>query len=153
MIEIVDIYKKFDQNVVLDGVSMTIPDGETFCIIGKSGTGKSVLLKHIVGLLAPDKGYIKVDNQRVDELTQKQIFLIRTSMGYVFQGAALFDSLTVFENVVLGLYELGERNPGVLEKEAIRVLAAVNLLPEKQNEEDEYFRREWEILSNKTKSH
>ncbi len=149
MIEIVDIYKKFDQNVVLDGVSMTIPDGETFCIIGKSGTGKSVLLKHIVGLLAPDKGYIKVDNQRVDELTQKQIFLIRTSMGYVFQGAALFDSLTVFENVVLGLYELGERNPGVLEKEAIRVLAAVNLLPEKQNEEDEYFRREWEILSNK----
>jgi len=149
MIEIVDIHKRFDQKIVLNGVTMTIPDGETFCIIGKSGTGKSVLLKHIVGLLQPDKGYVKVDGHRIDKLSKKELFMVRTTMGYVFQGAALFDSLSVFENVVLGLYEHGERNFEKLEKEAIRVLTAVKLLPERENTEDELFNKEWKILANK----
>jgi phospholipid/cholesterol/gamma-HCH transport system ATP-binding protein len=149
MIEIVDIHKRFDQKIVLNGVTMTIPDGETFCIIGKSGTGKSVLLKHIVGLLQPDKGYVQVDGHRIDKLSKKELFMLRTTMGYVFQGAALFDSLSVFENVVLGLYEHGERDIAKLEKEAIRVLTAVKLLPEKDNIDDELFIKEWKILANK----
>ncbi len=149
MIEIVDIHKKFGNKVVLDGVSMTIPDGETFCIIGKSGTGKSVMLKHIVGLLSPDKGYVKVDGHRIDQMSKKDMFLIRKTMGYVFQGAALFDSMTVFENIVLGLYEHGERNLQYMENEAIKVLSAVDLLPDIEELDTEFFRKEWEILSRK----
>lgn len=149
MIEIVDIHKKFGNNVVLDGVSMTIPDGETFCIIGKSGTGKSVMLKHIVGLLNSDKGYVKVDGNRVDQLSKNDLFLIRKTMGYVFQGAALFDSMTVFENIVLGLYEHGERNIELMKKEAMKVLSSVDLLPDLKEKESANYIKEWEILSNK----
>lgn len=149
MIEIVDIHKRFGNKVVLDGVSMTIPDGETFCIIGKSGTGKSVMLKHIVGLLNSDKGYVKVDGHRVDQLSKNELFLIRKTMGYVFQGAALFDSMTVFENIVLGLYEHGERNIELMKNEAMKVLSAVDLLPDLKEKESANFMKEWEILSNK----
>lgn len=149
MIEIVDIHKRFGSKIVLDGVSMTIPDGETFCIIGKSGTGKSVLLKHIVGLLQPDKGYVNVDNQRIDKLKLPDLFEVRTSMGYVFQGAALFDSLTVFENVVLRLYEHGQRDTDLMNNEAQRVLSAVNLLPDLNEKDTVMFQKEWEILSRK----
>jgi phospholipid/cholesterol/gamma-HCH transport system ATP-binding protein len=152
MIEIVDIYKAFGPKVVLDGVSINIPDGETFCIIGKSGTGKSVLLKHIVGLLNPDKGYVKVDGHRIDTLNQHDIFTIRATMGYVFQGAALFDSLTVFENVVLSLYEHGEHDMNILHNEAKRVLTLVSLLPEIKDVSENSFIKEWDILSNKKPS-
>lgn len=149
MIEIVDIHKRFGNKVVLDGVSMTIPDGETFCIIGKSGTGKSVMLKHIVGLLNSDKGYVKVDGHRVDQLSKNDLFLIRKTMGYVFQGAALFDSMTVFENIVLGLYEHGERNLELMKNEAMKVLSAVDLLPDLKEKESANYMKEWDILSNK----
>lgn len=151
MIKINNLSKSFGPKVVLENVSMTIPDGDTFCIIGKSGTGKSVLLKHIVGLLEPDSGFVEVDSQRIDTLTYKDLFSLRRNMGFVFQGAALFDSLTVYENVILSLFEHGEKNKSVLENEAKRVLSAVSLLPEIQNE-DLQFEKEWKILSEKKPS-
>ncbi len=152
MIEIKDLHKSFGPKNVLDGIDMTIPTGATMCVIGKSGCGKSVLLKHIVGLLVPDRGSVKVDGSEIAGLSKKDLFGLRRKMGFVFQGAALFDSYTVYENVVTGLYEHGERDEAILENEAIRVLSAVAMLPEKTGEGDAEFRKEWEILKNKKPS-
>lgn len=105
MIEIVDVHKSFGANKVLQGVNLTIKEGEALAIIGKSGCGKSVLLKHIVGLLVPDSGYVKVEGQNLHELSEKELYKIRTKFGFLFQGAALFDSLTVEENISLALVE------------------------------------------------
>ncbi|MGE5479678.1 MAG: ABC transporter ATP-binding protein [Chloroflexota bacterium] len=148
MIEINNLYKSFGSKKVLDGVSVDIPDGKTICIIGKSGSGKSVLLKHIVGLLEPDAGSVFVDGVEVSSMERAQLFEFRRKIGFVFQGAALFDSLTVYENVVLGLFEHGEHDEEALEKEAIYVLSAVGLLPVPKRG-DERFEREWEILRDK----
>ncbi|MFC2131775.1 ABC transporter ATP-binding protein [Bacteroidota bacterium] len=149
MIEIRNLHKSFGPKNVLNGVSLTIPNGSAKCIIGKSGCGKSVLLKHIVGLLEPDEGEVVVDGQIVHKMENGDIFEMRKQMGFVFQGSALFDSLNVFENVVIGLYEHGQKDEKVLEKEALRVLTAVGLLPEKVNVSDEEFINEWKILRNK----
>jgi phospholipid/cholesterol/gamma-HCH transport system ATP-binding protein len=105
MIEIVNLYKRFGTNFVLRGVNLTIKEGESLAIIGKSGCGKSVLLKHIVGLLQPDEGYIKFDGKIISELDRKDLYAIRRRFGFLFQGAALFDSMTVEENVSLALVE------------------------------------------------
>ncbi len=149
MIEIVNLHKSFGPKTVLNGVNLTIPTGKSMCIIGKSGCGKSVLLKHIVGLLEPDKGKVIVDGLKIDDLTKDELFDFRQKIGFVFQGSALFDSYTVFENVVVGLYEHGMRNQDELEKEAIRVLASVGLLPENNGKDSSIFNKEWEILKNK----
>ena len=108
MIEINNLYKSFGNKHVLKGVDITVENGSTHCIIGKSGSGKSVLLKHIVGLLKPDKGNVVVDGKDIQKLSYKELFEIRKSMGFVLQGAALFDSYNVYENIVIGLYEHGE---------------------------------------------
>ncbi len=105
MIEIAELYKSFDDNKVLRGVNLTIEPGQTFAIIGRSGCGKSVLLKHIVGLLVPDSGYVKIEGQNISELNENQLTEIRRKFGFLFQGAALFDSLNVEENVSLSLVE------------------------------------------------
>lgn len=105
MIEIAELYKSFDDNKVLRGVNLTIEPGQTFAIIGRSGCGKSVLLKHIVGLLEPDSGYVKIEGQNISELNEYQLTEIRRKFGFLFQGAALFDSLNVEENVSLSLVE------------------------------------------------
>lgn len=152
MIEIKNLSKSFGPKNVLNDVSLKINDGDTYCIIGKSGTGKSVLIKHIVGLLEPDKGSVVVDGHEIAKLSQKNLFLLRKTMGYVFQGAALFDSLTVFENVILGLYEHGERDQSVMDKEARRVLEAVSLLPDIEQVGDDKYNAEWNILKNKKPS-
>ncbi len=107
MIEIYDLHKSFGENKVLNGVNLQIDLGETIAIIGKSGCGKSVLIKHIVGLLYPDKGYVKVEGQIVNELSTKSLYELRKKFGFLFQGAALFDSMTVAENVSLPLVESG----------------------------------------------
>jgi len=105
MIEIVDIHKSFTGKPVLNGVNLTINKGETLTIIGRSGEGKSVLLKHIIGLLKPDEGEILIDNESINKHSSKQMVELRRRFGMLFQGSALFDSMTVDENVGLGLRE------------------------------------------------
>jgi phospholipid/cholesterol/gamma-HCH transport system ATP-binding protein len=105
MIEINNLHKSFGNNNVLRGINLTIETGETIVIIGKSGCGKSVLLKHIVGLIVPDSGFIKVEDQTVNELNIKDLYKLRKKFGFLFQGAALFDSMTVEENISLALVE------------------------------------------------
>ena len=107
MIEFQDLHKGFDGKQVLQGLSLKIRDAETVVIIGYSGTGKSVALKHIVGLLQPDAGDVIVDGQAVSTLDRDGLTQLRQGIGYVFQFAALFDSLTVAENLGLGLRRRG----------------------------------------------
>jgi phospholipid/cholesterol/gamma-HCH transport system ATP-binding protein len=103
VIQFRDLRKAFDGHVVLDGFTLDVPDGATTVIIGFSGSGKSVALKHVVGLLHPDGGDVIVDGRAVAELDRAGLGALRRDIGYVFQFAALFDSLTVAENVALGL--------------------------------------------------
>jgi phospholipid/cholesterol/gamma-HCH transport system ATP-binding protein len=149
MIEIKNLHKSFGKKKVLDGVNLTIPTGDTMCIIGKSGCGKSVLIKHIVGLLYPDEGAVTVDGNNITTMGTKQLFELRKRMGFVFQGSALFDSYTVFENIVIGLYEHGQKDFKLLESEALRVLSAVAMLPERNGISEASFQKEWAILRDK----
>jgi phospholipid/cholesterol/gamma-HCH transport system ATP-binding protein len=103
MIELRGVRKRFGELVVLDGVDFTVQEGETVALLGPSGTGKSVLLKHIIGLIHPDSGQIIVDDLDVATLKRKELAALRTQIGYVFQNGALFDSMDVFENIRLGL--------------------------------------------------
>lgn len=105
MIEIVNLHKTFGGKKVLKGINLKIAEGETSAIIGKSGSGKSVLLKHIVGLLFPDEGLVKVGGEIIDKKDKKKLYRIRRKFGYLFQGAALFDSMTVGENIALPIVE------------------------------------------------
>jgi phospholipid/cholesterol/gamma-HCH transport system ATP-binding protein len=105
MIEIKDLKKRFGKNEVLKGVNLEIEEGKTTVIIGASGCGKSVLLKHIVGLLKPDDGTILIDGEDITKMTEKEIYTIRKKFGFLFQSAALFDSMTVGENVGIALRE------------------------------------------------
>jgi phospholipid/cholesterol/gamma-HCH transport system ATP-binding protein len=107
VIEFQDLYKAFDGNPVLQGLSLKVRDGETVIIIGYSGSGKSVALKHIVGLLHPDAGDVIVDGHAVSTLDRDGLTALRQGIGYVFQFAALFDSMTVSENLALGLRRRG----------------------------------------------
>jgi phospholipid/cholesterol/gamma-HCH transport system ATP-binding protein len=98
-----ELHKAFGPKRVLRGVSVAVQDGETLVIVGGSGTGKSVALKHVVGLLEPDAGEVEVDGQVVSRLRRKALTELRSHIGYVFQFAALFDSMTIFDNVAFGL--------------------------------------------------
>ena len=103
MIEFKNVYKSFGSRTILKGLNLHIPKGKIVFVLGMSGTGKSVLLKNIVGLLKPDSGEILVDEFRVHELSEKEMMEVRKVCGMVFQQPALFDFLTVFENVAYGL--------------------------------------------------
>jgi len=105
MIKLVNLRKAFDHQEVLRGVSLEIPKGETTAIIGRSGGGKSVLLKHIIGLIQPDSGQILVDGKDITALDDVELNQIKRRFGMLFQGAALFDSLTVFDNIAFPLRE------------------------------------------------
>jgi phospholipid/cholesterol/gamma-HCH transport system ATP-binding protein len=132
MIEFRNVHKAFGPKKVLRGFSLQVNEGETMVIIGYSGTGKSVAIKHIVGLLEPDEGEVWVDGLHVDQLSRKDLYALRGRIGYVFQFAALFDSMTIGENVAMGLRKQGE----LTEQEIItRVNEALNLvdLPDVQN--------------------
>lgn len=152
MILLKDVHKSFGPKQVLQGINLAIPNGKITCIIGKSGCGKSVLLKHIVGLLTQDQGEVQIDGHSVASMTQKELFDIRRNIGYVFQGAALFDSMTVYENVIIGLYEHGERDMDLLNSEARRVLSAVGLLPDISESGTTHFEKEYALLSAKKPS-
>jgi phospholipid/cholesterol/gamma-HCH transport system ATP-binding protein len=103
MIRLVDVYKAFGPKRVLEGFTLDVVEGETMVIIGYSGTGKSVAIKHIVGLLEPDSGTVEVDGFDVPQLSRRELYQLRARIGYVFQFAALFDSFTIGENVAMGL--------------------------------------------------
>jgi phospholipid/cholesterol/gamma-HCH transport system ATP-binding protein len=103
MIELRNVHKAFGKQVVLNGVDFEVREGETVALLGPSGTGKSVLLKHVIGLIRPDVGEIFVDGKDVCRLKRKQLSELRSQIGYVFQNGALFDSMNVFENVRLGI--------------------------------------------------
>lgn len=103
MIRLVDIHKSFGPKKVLEGFSLDVEEGETMVIIGYSGSGKSVAIKHIVGLLEPDIGTVWVDGLEVPKLTRPELYDLRSKVGYVFQFAALFDSMTIGDNVAMGL--------------------------------------------------
>jgi phospholipid/cholesterol/gamma-HCH transport system ATP-binding protein len=103
MIVLRDVHKRFGSQVVLDGVNLDVQEGETLALLGPSGTGKSVLLKHIIGLIRPDSGTVVVDDQEVGRLRRHELADLRSRIGYVFQNGALFDSMNVLENVRLGI--------------------------------------------------
>jgi phospholipid/cholesterol/gamma-HCH transport system ATP-binding protein len=126
-IEIRDLHKAFGSKEVLRGFSATARDGETLVILGGSGSGKSVTLKHVVGLLDPDRGEVLVDGDRVDSLGQAELYALRRKVGYVFQFAALFDSLTVAENVGMGLQRMKEYTPADRERRVEECLDLVDL--------------------------
>ncbi|MBM3255517.1 MAG: ABC transporter ATP-binding protein [Candidatus Omnitrophica bacterium] len=105
MIEIKNVTKSFAGRKVLDGASLIIPDGMTYVIIGRSGCGKSVLLKHIEGILKPESGEVIVNGHNISKISENELNELRMKIGFVFQGGALFDSLTVGENVGFGLIE------------------------------------------------
>ena len=108
MIRLIDVHKAFGPKEVLKGFTLDVNEGETAVIIGYSGTGKSVAIKHIVGLLEPDQGTVWVDGLEVPTLTRPQLYALRAKIGYVFQFAALFDSMTIGENVAMGLRKEGK---------------------------------------------
>ena len=128
MIEIKDVSKRFGQQVVLDGVNLTVAEGETLALLGPSGTGKSVLLKSIIGLIKPERGEIIVDGQSVAKLKHDELSRLRATIGYVFQNGALFDSMDVFENIRLGLTDEKEFKDAEYAKDrAAETLRLVNL--------------------------
>src|SRR5437588_1539260 len=102
MIKLLDVHKSFGAKKVLEGFTLDVVEGETMVIIGYSGTGKSVAIKHIVGLLEPDDGQVLVDDSDVPHLSRRELYQLRARIGYVFQFAALFDSFTIGENVAMG---------------------------------------------------
>jgi phospholipid/cholesterol/gamma-HCH transport system ATP-binding protein len=103
VIRLVNVYKRFDELIVLDGVNFQVESGETIALLGPSGTGKSVLLKHINGLIHPDRGDVFVDGLSVPNLQRRELSRLRSRIGYVFQFGALFDSMSVADNIRLGI--------------------------------------------------
>ncbi len=106
-IEFINVHKAFDQNVVLDGLSFGVEKGSTFAILGPSGAGKSVLLTHVVGFTSPESGRVLVGGQDVTVMTERELTPVRKKVQLVFQSGALFDSLTVWENVAFALQDIG----------------------------------------------
>ncbi len=131
MIQLYDLRKRFGDNQrwITDGVNLEIPTGESTCIIGQSGEGKSVLLKQIIGLIKPTSGSIKIDGDEVTTMTERQLQSLFKRCGYVFQFAALLDSLTIFENIGISLLEKGTPAHKVLPIVEEK-MALVNLKPE-----------------------
>ncbi len=127
MIELIDVHRSFGDNYVLRGIDLSIQRGETMVIIGGSGSGKSVIIKHMIGLLKPDKGKVVVDNKDVSSLKEGELNELRKKFGMLFQGAALFDSLSVWENVGFGLREHTHLSNEEIKKIAIEKVKMVGL--------------------------
>ncbi len=127
MIEIRGLAKRFGKNVVLDGVDLSIPSGKTTVVIGGSGTGKSVLIKCIVGLLRPDDGEIRIDGEEITKMHERELAQVRLKFGMLFQGAALFDSMDVGDNVAFALRRIGKRKEAEVREIVATRLAMVGL--------------------------
>ena len=127
MISINNISKSFSDRVILNNISFTINKGEKIAIIGESGIGKSVLLKSIIGLLSPDKGNVIIDGQDINEITFKKLQKVRSKFGMVFQFGALFDSMTVSENIGLALQKLANCDRLEISDRIFKSLSEVNM--------------------------
>ncbi|MGH7388399.1 MAG: ABC transporter ATP-binding protein [Candidatus Rokuibacteriota bacterium] len=127
LIEVVDVWKAFETAPVLRGVSLALARGETLVVMGGSGSGKTVMLRLIAGLLRPDRGQIRLFGRSIERLSEEELLPIRRRMGYVFQGAALFDSLTVLENVAYPLREHTRLDDGEIRDRVAKFLGLVGL--------------------------
>lgn len=127
MIEIKNIYKQFSGRVVLDGVSLDVHEGETLAIIGRSGSGKSVLMKHMIGLLSPDAGQVYVDGTDINAIPYAELRKIRRNFGVLFQGGALFDSMNSFDNVAFPLRTFTQKTESEIALEVQTCLSMVEL--------------------------
>ncbi len=130
MIRIVDLVKSFNGQVVLNGINLNMPQGQITVVIGKSGVGKSVLLKHLVGLLKPDRGHIYIDDLDITRITGRKLQEVKKRFAVLFQGGALFDSLNVFENIAFPLREKTRLSEGEIAKRVRERLDQMNLDPE-----------------------
>lgn len=128
IIEFKNVVKSFDGKTILDGVSFEIFKGETFCIIGGSGTGKSVTLKLLLGLMPIDSGEILFRGKNIESLSEIELNKVRLNFGMVFQGSALFDSMSVFDNVAYPLYEIDEYSDAEIERIVFEKLKVVDLV-------------------------
>ena len=127
MIEVKNLYKSFDEKGVLSDINFSLQRGQAVTIVGKSGAGKSVLLKCLIGLLNPDKGTIYVDNKLINSMSFSQLQEIRASIGMVFQFGALFDSLTVRDNISLALRKLTKLSEDDIQERVINSLESVDM--------------------------
>ena len=127
MIEVKNLYKSFGEKGVLSDISFSLPHGQAVAIVGKSGAGKSVLLKCLIGLVKPDEGTIYVDNKLINSMSFSQLQEIRASIGMVFQFGALFDSLSVSENISLALRKLTKLSEDEIQERVINSLESVDM--------------------------
>ena len=130
MIEVVDLYKSFNSREVLRGVNLKVEEGQALALIGGSGKGKSVLIKLIIGLMKPDRGKIVIDNLDISKLRGRLLKQLKERFGIVFQGGALFDSLTVFDNVAFPLREKTRMKASEIRETVLQELARVGLAGE-----------------------
>ena len=127
MIAVRSLKKKIGQQEILRGVDFEIPTGETLALIGRSGGGKTVLLKHLIGLMEPDSGEILIHGQNIIGMKERQLGAIREKVGILFQSGALFDSMTVADNIAFPLREAGERDPKVLRSKVAQMLEVMEM--------------------------
>ena len=127
MIEVRSLTKKIGQQEILRGVDLEVQTGETLAIIGRSGGGKSVLLKHLVGLMEPNRGEIWIQGRNIIGLNERQLGAIRQKVGILFQGGALFDSMTVEDNIAFPLREAGERDAKILHSKVAEMLEVMEM--------------------------
>jgi len=127
MVAVRSLVKRIGAQEILRGVDLDVERGGTLAIIGRSGGGKSVLLKHLVGLMRPDAGEIWVEGENIIQMNERQLAIIRQKVGILFQGAALFDSLTVEENIAFPLHEAGERNLKTIREKVRHMLEVMEL--------------------------
>jgi phospholipid/cholesterol/gamma-HCH transport system ATP-binding protein len=137
VIKLTNVHKSFGPQKVLNGLDLSIPAGEITAIIGPSGEGKSVLIKHMIGLLQPDRGQIEVDGESILGLRRQQLNRVREKFGMLFQGAALFDSMNVFENVAFPLREKTKLSKDEIRSRVISALEDVGLKNVEQKFTDE----------------
>jgi phospholipid/cholesterol/gamma-HCH transport system ATP-binding protein len=127
MIEVRGLTKSLGEQEILRGLDLSVAKGETLVIIGRSGAGKSVLLKHLIGLMTPDAGKIWIDGESIIGLSERQLAPIRRKVGILFQGGALFDSMTVEENIAFPLHEAGERDQAKIAETVREILEVIEL--------------------------
>jgi len=127
MIKVRNLYKSFEGKAILQDVSLDIQEGETIAIIGRSGSGKSVLMKHLIGLLTPDKGQVIVDGIDINDVPYKELREVRREFGVLFQGGALFDSMDAFENVAFPLRTFTNKSEKEVAEEVEKCLEVVSL--------------------------